>query len=187
MKRFLKKTVLNELINTRFPICKTRPNTSNNPTTSFVLGIVNYRGQKFLDGKTKGPSKWNTIHPKLFQLLQELIRSFKPDFQYTTIQVNKNTQCKPHIDTNNVGDSYIIALGNFTGGDLVIESKKFNIRNRFKRFDGHLAHWVEPFEGDRYSLVFFTHTFKPPIRSLANLKITEKAIYDKDNKLIKEY
>jgi hypothetical protein len=39
----------------------------------------------------------------------------------------------------------------------MIEDKAYNIRNRWKRFDGRKEHWVAPFEGERYSLVFFTH------------------------------
>ena len=55
-----------------------------------------------------------------------------------------------------------------------------------KWFDGNLGHWVEPFEGERFSLVYFTHTFKPPCPSLRNVRITEKGLYKK-GELIKSY
>jgi hypothetical protein len=100
--------------------------------------------------------------------------------------VNKNICSPPHIDKNNVGPSYIIALGEFTGGNLCIEGKEYNIKNKFLKFDGTKAHWVTPFKGTRYSLVFFTHTFKPPHPFTRDLHITKHGIY-KNNILIYEY
>ena len=94
-------------------------------------------------------------------------------------RLNKNLKSKPHVDKNNVGDSYIIALGDFTGGELSIEGQSHNIRNRWKRFDGRKAHWVEPFLGERYSIVFFTHTFKPPHPDLRNIIVTKDGIFKK--------
>jgi predicted 2-oxoglutarate/Fe(II)-dependent dioxygenase YbiX len=90
-----------------------------------------------------------------------LMKAYDPTFKYTSIQVNKNMQCAPHRDSLNDGLSYIIGLGDYTGGDLVVHHKDgtttaHNIRNKFVKFDGHEVHHVEPFEGERYSLVFFT-------------------------------
>jgi len=178
--RNIKKKVLRELQCITFPKCKTRKNVSSSTQTSFVLGEVNYRGQKYLNGKTRGPSSWNTKFPELFELCKRLIQFHKPEFSYTTIQVNRNVQCSPHIDKNNVGPSYIIALGKYTGGELLIEGSEYNIRNRWKYFNGHKGHWVNPFEGERYSLVFFTHTFKPPCSSTRNIKVTKDGLYKKD-------
>jgi len=178
--------LLNELQCINFPKNTSRKNISSEPTSSFVLGSVNYRGQKSLGGRTRGPSIFNTKFPKLYSLVKKLIKLHKPDFKYTTIQVNKNIQSDPHIDKNNVGPSYIIALGNFTGGALVIEGERFNIFNTWKHFDGTLGHWVEPFEGERFSLVYFTHTFKPPCPSLRHVKITTSGYY-KNGELKKSY
>ncbi len=46
-----------------FPICKSRKNIGK--STAFVLGDVNYRGQKSLGGATRGPSRWNKKFPEL--------------------------------------------------------------------------------------------------------------------------
>jgi hypothetical protein len=191
--RNIKKLVLEELENTRFPKNKTRANVSGaKPTESFAMGAVNYRGQKKLGGKLKGPSRWNEKFPILFKLIKKLIKINTPNFNYTTIQVNKNVLSHPHVDKNNVGPSYIIALGDFEDGELIIEGKEFNIRNKWKYFDGTKGHWVNSFKGTRYSLVFFTHTFKPPNPSTRYLKVTKHGLYDRDkktkqNKLIKKY
>ena len=119
----IKNQVLDELEYIKFPKNTSRRNISSKPSEAFALGSVNYRGQKSLGGLTRGPSRWNKKFPELYSLVTKLIKLYKPDFEYTTIQVNKSIQSEPHIDKNNVGPSYIIALGDFTGGDLVIDRK----------------------------------------------------------------
>lgn len=178
--------VLQELESISFPLCKSRTNISTKGVRAFVLGTVNYRGQSFLNGKTKGPSVNNKKYPNLYKLATQLIKEQYPEFSYTTIQVNKNVLSPPHVDKNNVGPSYIIALGNYTGGELVIKGKKYNIRNKWKSFDGTQGHWVEPFEGTRYSLVYFTHTFKPPSPSLRYIEVKKDGLY-KNGELIERY
>lgn len=108
--------------------------------------------------------------------MKNFIKEYHPTFKYTTIQINKNIRSPPHIDKNNVGPSYIIALGEYSGGELYIEGKPHNIKNRFLKFDGTKGHWVAPFTGTRYSLVYFTHTFKPPHTFMRDLIVTEKGI-----------
>jgi hypothetical protein len=112
--------------------------------------------------------------------------AYDPTFRYTTIQVNKNVFCKPHVDKNNVGESYGIAMGDFTGGSLVVEGKEHDIHNRFLKFDGRLGHWITPFRGTRYSLVFFTHTFTLPHHSTRNLVVKHDGLYQNGEK-IKSY
>ena len=143
------------------------------------MGDVNYRGQKSLNFKTRGDSKYNKKFPELFDLLKNLIHKYHPDFEYTTIQINKNIMSPPHVDKNNIGPSYIIGLGDYTGGKLCIEGRPYNIKNRWRYFDGTKGHWVEKFTGTRYTIIYFTHTFKPPNQKLKNIKITKHGLYDK--------
>jgi hypothetical protein len=160
-KQQLKNQVLEELRNTRFPKRRNcRPNAAlpDEPIESFALGVAPYRGNVEQKGRLHGPSKWNRKFPRLYKLLRKFIAVCHPDFEYSTIQLNKNFQCLPHVDKYNKGSSYIIALGDFTGGELIVEGKAYNIRNRWKKFDGRKEHSVAPFDGERYSLVFFTHT-----------------------------
>jgi hypothetical protein len=185
-RKQLIEQVLNELRATKFPKCASRKNVSSDIPECFVLGEVNYRGQAVLGGRTRGPSRWNKKFPHLLQACQDLIQTIHPEFPYTTIQVNKNLQCDPHVDKNNMGPSYIIGLGDYTGGELVIEGKAFNIRNRFKRFDGTKGHWVNDFQGERYSLVYFTHSFKPPPSNLRNITVSHNGLFNK-GECIKSY
>ena len=66
-----------------------------------------------------------------------------------------------------------------SGGELCIEGKEYNIKNKIKKFDGRRAHWTNPFEGTRYAMVFFTHTFKPPNAVLRNIVVTKDGIFHK--------
>jgi hypothetical protein len=53
--------------------------------------------------------------------------------------------------------SLIVALGDFTGGQIVVEDEAFDIRYKPLEFDGwKQRHATLPFIGERYSLVWFT-------------------------------
>jgi len=100
---------------------------------------------------------------KKYQKIYELACSL-PDFEFTTIQFNKNYQCKKHIDKNNIGISRIIGLGDYEGGELLIyydgedeEPKSIDIKNKFFEFDGSkYYHETAPFTGERHTLVYYT-------------------------------
>ena len=171
----------------RFPVCRTRKNVSSKKITAFCLGDVPYRGQRILNFQTRGPSKFNRKYTKLLEMLKSFVLEIDPSFQFTTIQVNKNIQCEPHVDKNNMGPSYIIGLGNYDGGDLVIEGKEISIKNKWVQFDGRKAHWTNPFNGTRYSIIYFTHTFKPPLYSLINLQVSRENVKDKNGKVISSW
>lgn len=129
------------------------------------MGVKKYVG--FCLGKVRQlavgivRSRFDARFPELLALARRLMRSHDPRFKYTSVQVNKNMACRPHRDAGNEGPSYIIGLGDYTGGRLVVwddagKQQRIDIRNRFFRFDGRKLHAVEPFKGERYSLVFFT-------------------------------
>lgn len=103
-------------------------------------------------------SRQNYKRPFLYQLLIALgNKILPPDFSYTSIQVNMNYPSLPHYDKGNKGISAIIGFGDYSGGDLKIEETSVSIKNRLVFFDGSkYLHQTLPFEGTRYSLVFFT-------------------------------
>jgi hypothetical protein len=102
-------------------------------------------------------SVWNARHPDVFQYLKDLIHHIDPSFQYTSIQVNKNFLCAPHVDKNNFGDSIIMSCGLFTGGELNINGIPFDIKAKPIRFNGSIfTHWTMPFDGNRFSIVWFS-------------------------------
>ena len=78
----LYKMTLEELESTRFPMCTSRKNISDKGVEAFVLGDVNYRGQKSVGYKTRGPSRYNKKIKELHEALQLLISECKQNFTY---------------------------------------------------------------------------------------------------------
>ena len=92
------------------------------------------------------------------------MKSRDPKFKFSSIQFNKNHRSSKHTDSKNTGISYIIGLGDYTGGELIVYDKdgknpvKKDIRNKFYKFDGSkFPHETAPFKGERYSLVFYSN------------------------------
>merc|ERR1712061_984799 len=123
----------------------------------------------------------STAFPNVTRLLCTYLRDHAPShlkagtqFPFTTVCINKDYAAKRHRDKNNVGLTIVRALGNFTGGKLKywlkdpknceveeLEEKDavvLNVHNRSVVMDSTLAHAVEPFEGTRFSLVYFSVT-----------------------------
>jgi len=118
-------------------------------------------------------------YPVVNRLFNRWLRDNMPgdlaNFVCTSININKNYAGRLHRDGNNVGPSLIKAFGDFTGGQLNYfpdddrsqkleelettagaKSVKINVSNGLAMFDGKRGHWVDDFEGERYTLVFFT-------------------------------
>ena len=105
-----------------------------------------------------------THHPELKSILQDLCDTFCDEkIEVDQVQINKNWQSPPHRDSGNVGESWIIGLGDYIGGETVVEYPRehieYNIKNSFVKFNGsRYTHWTMPYEGKRYSLVFYNHS-----------------------------
>lgn len=117
------------------------------------FGYSNYRGKKQLSMFTKK-------YPYIMELFEEFIDSHYPEFEFNSVYVNKNVKCKKHLDSKNVGESLLVGLGGYMGGEtsLYINNKelKLNIQNNSLIFNGsEIEHRSLPFKGTRYSLVFF--------------------------------
>ena len=99
--------------------------------------------------------------PYLYKLLLEFGATYVTDISWNSITVNQNYQAAPHRDKGNVGLSYLVAAGDFTGGELVIHegdlSGVADIRHRPIITDfSKVLHSVHPFSGNRVSLVYYT-------------------------------
>eukprot|EP00975_Prorocentrum_lima_P023253 4891423-Prorocentrum_lima.AAC.1 len=53
-------------------------------------------------------------------------------FEYTSVQVSVSEGMNPHRDGNNMGPSWTISMGTFTGGLLWIEREKGSIAPPFE-------------------------------------------------------
>ena len=124
---------------------------------------------------------YTLAYPHVQRLLCQYLQDNGPEevqkHTFTSINVNKNYAGRLHRDGNNVGPSVIKAFGDFTGGllnyypnddrALNVEDVAANERAGADRvsidlsknvalFDGRRAHCVDDFQGERFSLVYFT-------------------------------
>lgn len=107
-------------------------------------------------GKDVNDSVFNERLPTIWMLIKNLGKLIASDISWTSVQLNHNLVCKKHTDGNNAGASVIVSFGNYTGNDLVVEGKKFDINHRPVLFDGRKEHWNTPqLGGNKYSLVYF--------------------------------
>ena len=117
------------------------------------FGLSFYRGKK-------RTALYSEKHPHIDILFKKFINSHNPEFDYDSVYVNKNVVCKKHIDHKNAKSSLIVGIGEYSGGETVLEleegEKEFDIKNQSLIFDGSkIPHYNNEFEGLRYSLVFF--------------------------------
>lgn len=141
---------------------------------SDTLGLVaNYRGCVSVVMAT-------TEYAPFTQVLTGWLRDHIPSelkkkpFRYTSINVNANYAGKLHRDGNNEGPSLIHAFGSFTGGALNYwadddksrgpvhklclpgQCETVKLDKQLLMFDGNRGHAVQDFEGERFSLVYFS-------------------------------
>eukprot|EP01048_Picozoa_sp_COSAG05_P012924 COSAG05_NODE_1332_length_5154_cov_7.919090_5_plen_119_part_00 len=112
---------------------------------------------RLINAKCEGPYTGNIYIIILFSF----IKQHDPSYKFQTVTVNKNHAAAKHVDVSNKGHSWIIGLGNYTGGELVFTDKKspyygtHNIKNKWLKFVGDTEHYVKPFKGERYTLVYY--------------------------------
>jgi len=102
-------------------------------------------------------------NPDLKDYFNEFRMLYFPDFDFNSVQINKNYITPPHLDSRNVGESVLIAMGDYKGGDTCLfnektrKIEKYDARKEPLYMDGStILHWVSQYkEDDRYSLVFF--------------------------------
>ncbi len=131
----------------------------------FVLGkVYSWAGKGELAGYKKITSSKtrDKKYKELYNETKKLMKMKDPNFKFSSIQYNKNHRSAKHKDGKNIGVSYIIGLGDYTDGELIIYDKnnknpvKHNIKNKFHKFNGSIyPHETAPFKGERYSLVFY--------------------------------
>lgn len=82
------------------------------------------RSRRAFDGGDKAePCTANKTHATLLAALGTYLRGALGDVadEYAAWFVARNSACQWHLDSNNVGDSIITTVGNYTGGELLIQ------------------------------------------------------------------
>jgi len=97
--------------------------------------------------------------PYLYKLLLDYGRAHV-SIPFTSITVNQNYKADAHRDKGNVGQSYLVAFGDYTGGELEIHEGPLkglhDVRTPVVTDFSRVLHSVRPFQGNRYSLVYYT-------------------------------
>jgi hypothetical protein len=124
---------------------------------SMTFGMTRHR----FKGRQLRPSWASLKYPEMHNEIFRLGKLFCPH-AFTSVHLNSNVTCPPHVDGNNNGESTLVSFGGYAGGNIVIEDAtgvavKYDAYCRPITFDGNvLKHWNTPdLVGDKYSLVFF--------------------------------
>lgn len=117
-----------------------------------------YMGLVLNESQRLDLSKQSWLHAELHFLLMQFSEKYiKPYIDFTSIQINKNSICASRKDADNVGESYIVGFGDYSGGQLCIEDANYNIERRGLLFDrSQHSYWTKDWVGCRYTLVFYT-------------------------------
>ena len=109
------------------------------------------------EGSTRGNALFDELVRAVFELEIAIAPNRPPS---SMVAVNRRATFLPHVDTGSgfgQSSSLIVGLGAYSGGELVVEGEPSDIRYRPLTFDGwRQRHWTLPFEGERFSLVWFT-------------------------------
>jgi len=122
------------------------------------------------------------LRPKLYKHLLDFADKYV-DISFNAITVNQNYKSIPHRDKHNIGNSYLISFGNFTGGNLTIHesdlSGSHDIKHKPVVTDfSKVLHSVEDWSGNRFSLVFYQyHLPNKPVNLPAPSVRYEDGIY----------
>ena len=114
-------------------------------------------------------TKCRVKYPELIIIFKEFAKLYFPKFHWTQVQLNKNFEVGWHFDSQNIGQSILLSLGDYTGGNtrlMHLDEKIEDIDSHYQlcKFNGSkIKHCVLPFEGTRYSLVFFDNIQKKNI------------------------
>ncbi len=133
-------------------------------------GFLKYEnGQKILRKRsdlnsTLFETKFRSEYPELLDIFKEFASLYFPNFDWVNVQINKDYICRPHFDSQNVGESIIIGLGDYEGGNLILDRgdhlEHVNIKNMIYKFDGSkVKHWTsqKKNKNTRISCVFFNN------------------------------
>jgi len=117
---------------------------------SMTLGITTGR----FNNKT-GLSSNTKKYPEIYEEVIRIGKLFS--FEFTSIHVNHNVTCPKHKDENNKGNSLLLSFGDYTGGNIIVDEKKYDANCCGLLFNGSLLeHYnTDDLVGNKYSLVYY--------------------------------
>ena len=120
-------------------------------------------------------------HQSLWDIAATVMEEADREFasRYTAIAFTHNFQGSPHIDTQNIGPFYGLGLGDYrNGGELCVESGVREVsycdtHGRLAKVDGRYPHWVAPYDGTRFSVIYYQTLGTPTPMGEAVLSIDD--------------
>ena len=120
--------------------------------------------------------------------LYDAIKAVAPEWwgDDTQATLNKDLVCKRHRDHANKEYSWILWLGDFTGGALHFDDgNKVEGKGVWHKINGHIHHWNDPHEGSKYSIVLYRRTRNPKSNKLVAAKRAKREGLDLNPSLSK--
>ena len=117
------------------------------------------------------------------RLLREAIQLTAPEWwgDETKFALNRNVQCEKHRDSGNRDHSYVLFLGDFTGGALLFEDgTRIEEKYKWHKIDGSIPHWNEPHEGTKYSIILYRSKPLVAKTNIINKRIKERKQGDQE-------
>ena len=117
------------------------------------------------------------------RLLREAIQLIAPEWwgDETKFTLNRNVQCEKHRDSGNRDHSYVLFLGDFTGGALLFEDgTRIEEKYKWHKIDGSIPHWNEPHEGTKYSIILYRSKPFVAKTNIINKRIKERKQGDQE-------
>jgi hypothetical protein len=158
----------------RKPLDKNEYRYKSGSGISQAFGLVNKRSMP------ADYSRQCWLRPYLFKLLQEFGDQYVPrEIPWTSITVNMNYKADKHRDRNNKGDSFLVGFGDYHKGKLLIHegdlSGAHDIQYKPIITDfSKVLHSVEDFDGERFSLVYYTFAKKGIVPDLPPCSVREE-------------
>lgn len=136
-------------------------------------------------------SRMNWLRPYTYKLLCDFAAKHVT-IPWNAITVNEDYQALPHYDRHNVGYSFLVAFGPYKGGELEIHEGPLKGVHNIKHDSimcnfSTVLHSVRPFEGKRFSLVFYMYDLKGKELPPASVKEEngEYYFYRGDDKILR--
>ena len=102
--------------------------------------------------------------PRLFSQALAALAGRLPPHGASRLSRARSFRGALHRDDKDAHYQVATAFGEYEGGELRVHGQEgivdINTRNRFVRFDGRYPHEVLPYEGTRYSVIYFM--LQPP-------------------------
>ncbi len=142
--------------------------------------IMLHKKTKIALVSSESPQKRSRIDRELIQAIEDIAPEWWGD--ETRICINKNVQCERHKDGNK-GHSYILWLGDFTGGALLFDdSTRIEEKYKWHKINGQTHHWNEPHEGTKYSIIIYKGFCKEKKSALIHARRRAAKALEKTNR-----